>query len=304
MSGISCADKLAAAGVDVEVFDKGRALGGRLSTRFSDDLAFNHGAPDFEVNGHAFTSFIEQLVAHGSAARKNPKSAWFYGKPHMNCLLEPLAATIRVHQTVEITAVSRVRQYWSVASKNGQSFGPFDAVVACIPAPQARQLIQTIKTGWAKKLNAVRYDPCLTIMIAYGGELPGIQSASFEGHAALAQQIRQSPGNQRASTGHASWVVHAASNWSRDHLERGREDISQRLLNEFNSANRLTHLEPTFLRGHRWRYARVSRSLGLPYLWDAEVRIGLAGDWCIGANVEDAYNSGSNLAERMLETVI
>ena len=33
-----------------------------------------------------------------------------------------------------------------------------------------------------------------------------------------------------------------------------------------------------------------------PHLWDAKVRVGVAGDWCTGHRVEDAFLSGLSLA--------
>ena len=44
MAGLAAARTLAAAGHAVQVFDKGRGIGGRLSTRRTDYGAFDHGA--------------------------------------------------------------------------------------------------------------------------------------------------------------------------------------------------------------------------------------------------------------------
>jgi renalase len=37
-------------------------------------------------------------------------------------------------------------------------------------------------------------------------------------------------------------------------------------------------------------------------LWDAELSLGVCGDWCLGRRVEDAWQSGADLAARMLKT--
>jgi renalase len=36
--------------------------------------------------------------------------------------------------------------------------------------------------------------------------------------------------------------------------------------------------------------------VGTTHLWDAKARIGVAGDWCTGHRVEDAFLSGLSLA--------
>jgi len=50
ISGILCGKRLAEAGHSVLILDKGRNIGGRLSTRRTDGAVFHHGAsslPDF-----------------------------------------------------------------------------------------------------------------------------------------------------------------------------------------------------------------------------------------------------------------
>ena len=50
VSGLLCGKRLTEAGYSVLLIDKGRNVGGRLSTRRTDDAIFHHGArslPDF-----------------------------------------------------------------------------------------------------------------------------------------------------------------------------------------------------------------------------------------------------------------
>jgi renalase len=50
LSGLTCARQLATAGLFVNVFDKGRRPGGRMSTRGLDrDLSFDHGCQYFQL---------------------------------------------------------------------------------------------------------------------------------------------------------------------------------------------------------------------------------------------------------------
>ena len=51
---------------------------------------------------------------------------------------------------------------------------------------------------------------------------------------------------------------------------------------------------------HRWRYARVLEPLDEPCLIDSEQRIAGAGDWCIGARVEDAFSSALQLSQQLI----
>jgi hypothetical protein len=51
---------------------------------------------------------------------------------------------------------------------------------------------------------------------------------------------------------------------------------------------------------HRWRYARVTRGLATPCLWEREAGVGAAGDFGEVADVEGAWLSGVALAGRVL----
>ena len=57
---------------------------------------------------------------------------------------------------------------------------------------------------------------------------------------------------------------------------------------------------PTFLSAHRWVTAAPANPLKDTCLWDAEQKIGAAGDWCGGPRIEGAFLSGRALAQRMV----
>ena len=57
----------------------------------------------------------------------------------------------------------------------------------------------------------------------------------------------------------------------------------------------------THAAAHRWRYARVTQALGLPFLHNPEGTLYLGGDWCIGPRVEAAWTSGTAIAQAILD---
>ena len=56
--------------------------------------------------------------------------------------------------------------------------------------------------------------------------------------------------------------------------------------------------EPVHGGVHRWRYALVEKPLGESYIWDATLRLGACGDWCLGPRIEAAFNSGEAARKR------
>ncbi len=302
MSGMTCASTLSDSGGNVTVFDKGRAIGGRMATRHSGDWLFNHGAPSFHADKPAFRNFMDHLVAKGSARCINYDSGLYGGSPNMNELLKPLAATVDIRQSVEIAKAEKTQQGWQLASNRGEVFHGFDTLLICIPAPQAKSLVAAITEGWATPLESVRYDPCLTMLLGTAPGYPELGDRSFEGQQVLDKQISQAVENHDSTSTRQAWVVHAALEWSAQNINREREDIARDMLHEFAHANDLPIVEPAFLRGHRWRYARVSQPLGKPCLWDSDMRLGLAGDWCLGSDVEHAFTSGTTLAKCVMDS--
>ena len=301
VSGMSCAHRLKAEGIAVTIFDKGRALGGRLSTRQSEGWAFNHGAPYIHVESKAFDDFILQLATHGTARCVDAARRLYAGHPHMNELLTPLADDMVLHQSIEISRIEQSARGWHLRSKTEKEFEPFDAVLICIPAPQARRLIQSIAPDWAAQLDVVQYDPCLTMLLGLGEAYHGLYERRFENEPVVAEQIRQYGQEQTDKSAQEAWVVHATREWSANNIDLEREDIARIMFDQFLQANNLSAQEPVFLRGHRWRFARVAQAAGKPCFWDSQAKLGLAGDWCLGPNAEDAFTSGACLAERILQ---
>ncbi len=55
-----------------------------------------------------------------------------------------------------------------------------------------------------------------------------------------------------------------------------------------------------YAQAHRWRFAKVETALEKPCLFDPDLRLGAAGDWCLGPRIEAAHDSGLALANAIL----
>ncbi|MDC0887938.1 NAD(P)-binding protein [Porticoccus sp.] len=75
ISGLSCAKALEQAGYDVEVFDKGRNLSGRMATRRNDLSEFDHGAQYFTAKHPAFIQEVDRWIGADVAQVWSPKIA-------------------------------------------------------------------------------------------------------------------------------------------------------------------------------------------------------------------------------------
>ncbi|MFN3688972.1 hypothetical protein [Salinarimonas sp.] len=173
-------------------------------------------------------------------------------------------------------------------------------VLVTAPAPQTHALLAPLDTALGEAVAQAAYEPTIALMLRFA---PGSAAAPFDGaarfdHPAVAwiADDGAKPGREGAG---ARFVVHATSAYSRTHLERDPAEIAASLAAEAGRLLR-ARAEPLAAIGHRWRYARVSRAVGEPCLWDAAAGIGACGDWCLGPRIEAAYDSGRALAASLV----
>jgi len=308
MAGLACAAALHAAGLDVMVFDKGRRAGGRMATRRVDGMAFDHGASVVTAHTPAFSAALGGMAAARAAAlwpAAGPE-AWT-GVPGASALARHLEGLgVGSMNTARHAAyLDRGAQGWTVrhldaatarpglvTREGGELAGPFDAVLLALPAPQAAGLLRAVPHRYAADADRAGMSPRWTLMIGFAAasEMPNLLLPG----GALSVATRNSSHPGRAATPEC-WVAHAGPDWSRAHLEDDAAAVQAALVQDFAAATGISQ-EQSYAAVHRWRYALTESPLGVPALWDPDAGLGVCGDWCLGARVEDAFTSGRALA--------
>lgn len=324
VGGLACVEPLAAAGVGVTLFDKGRRLGGRCSTRrveraSGEPLRFDHGAQYFTARDDEFLARVEAWAHAGSAARWQPRLWALEGEggarlvddgverwvcvPTMSTIatllhdeLVALGAELDTHVDTRVTRLERVGERWLVIDERGGSHGLFDRVVLDMPPAQAAALLAEHAPKLEQRALACRMDPCWALMVEPREPFdPGFDAAFVSGSplAWLANEASK-PGREATPR----WVLHAEGGWSQANLERDAAEVGGELLREFA---RLVGRELTVASQsvHRWRYAKPE-PLPEPYLFDPECGLAACGDWLGGPRVEGAFRSGRSLGNTLL----
>ncbi len=298
MAGLACAEALRVAGLEVTLFDKGRAPGGRMSTRRvateAGEASFDHGAQYFTVRDPDFQARVARWQDAGFAApwAAAGADAWV-GTPGMNAPVKRMAASARVHWSAQIDGISREDDGWRIAGER------FDAAVVATPAEQAGPLLAPWEAGFAAKAAQTISAPCWTVMAAFAEPLPfTVDVLRAEGPIGWAARNSAKPGR----SGPESWVVQAGPDWSRMHLEETPAEIVGPLLAALAARAGTPLPAPLTASAHRWRYAK-SGSAGDGLLWSAALRLGACGDWLIGPRVEAAWVSGHRLAAALLTSM-
>ncbi|MFM2345877.1 MAG: hypothetical protein RL654_630 [Pseudomonadota bacterium] len=320
VSGALCAQALAQAGARVELFDKARGPGGRMATRRHGEgvqtLHFDHGATGFESHSLALQPWIRRGAQGGWLApwrAQRPDGVdpvrWV-AVPGMNEMVRQLIGDLPLQLGQPVSGLLRQPRTDETARRwllqRGEQPGlprSHDAVVLAMPPQQAAVLLEAHRPDWAEAARQVEMEPCWTLM-AETDELPAWPASLLRpAHGPIALLLRDDhkPGRQ-PRPGRARWVVQARPEWSHRHQDDRPEQIVARLLDALRAeVNPGGDLPVHVAMAHRWLYSRPCPLLraGPSCWWDAELGLGVCGDFLGGGTVELAALSGLDLAERI-----
>lgn len=308
MAGISSAQTLRQHDLDVTLFEKSRGVGGRLATRRNEaGESFDHGAQYMTTRSSEFISFVSALQNDGAAARWQPHLVdaaaahhpWFVGTPGMNALLKPLAQNLDVRTRVTITGLQRHRLGWQLLTADGTLPDTYEVVISTAPSVQTRALF-AFDAAMQKLLDTVIMAPCWTLMITFAMPLDVAFDAHRFENGAVSWMARQASRPGRIDARH-SWVVHASADWSAEHLELTPAQAAASMQQELSGAISQSLPDVSYAQAHRWRYAMTTQALGQPFLATDDHSLFAGGDWCLGASVECAYQSGNAIADAALK---
>ena len=302
IAGLTAARTLQGAGHAVRVVEKSRGLGGRIATRRGPHGAFDHGAQYASVRDADFAAYCAEAAGADACADwrfGDDDARRVVGLPGMSGLVKPLAEGIDVERERRVTRIVRDGEAFHLEMEGGAMLGPFSHVISAVPAPQAVPLLAEHGAPF-DALKGVDIAPCWTLMLAFAAApaLPPVKR--FDGTGTLGWIARDSakPGRDDGSE---RWVVHAAPDWSRAHLEDAADAVRGALLTALGDEAGAALPEVTHAATHRWRYAQVMEPLGQPFLLAPDGRLGACGDACLGGRVEAAYLSGLRLGRTMAE---
>jgi predicted NAD/FAD-dependent oxidoreductase len=314
IAGLSAAGALVKAGQTVHVFEKSKGPGGRMASKRSEAGPLDMGAQYFTARDRRFVAQLQQWQAQGRVAEWAPllynaqggrmspspdeQTRWV-GAPRMSALTRAMVQDLPAIYDCRVTEVFRGKDYWHLLDAEGASHGPFSHVVCAVPAPQATALLAA-----APKLAAVaagvKMEPVWAVALGFEKPLQTNLQGCF---------VRDSPLDwlacDRSKPGRKSpldtWVLHATSEWSRQHIDLSHDAVVEALYGAFAELINCAVPAPSFSLAHRWLYARPGTHHEWGALADADLGLYACGDWCLSGRVEGAWLSGQDAARRLLE---
>jgi len=306
MAGLTAARILEAAGAIVTVFDKSKGTGGRLSSRSFEGGWIDHGAPYFSSEQPGFSEFLRDHLPAENLQPWQPhvmgtlgadEQLHSIGVPRNSAITRGLLGDLRFQPSTRIARLAASAEGWQLFNDGESLLGCWPQVVIAVPAPQALALLRD-QPPLAEAISTVTMEPCWVTAVRSKTSLTGQADVSVYQDSVVRRIVHNSAKPGRLNTN--VYLVQATKSWSLSHLEETAENVGNQLQKRFDQ---LVSSEGTseILFSHRWRYAFTESALGRPCLWDAELSLGVCGDWCLGRRVEDAWQSGADLAVRMLK---
>lgn len=318
MTGASAAAWLAAAGAEVEVFDKGRAIGGRMSSKRLDNAYYlDMGAqyftardPEFlavvahwqrtsTVQPWHFTPYVYNEKLHLSADEEQR----FVGVPSMQQPVKQLLADISVTPSCRISQLFQDQQgFWHLRAEDGREFSGFSHVLITVPPAQASILVQEFP-ALLQQVPETILQPCWAVVLTLNSDEPQDVASSHPAKGIFVQtgpvrwacQLQDKPGRHA----HPRWLVHFSAEFSNAHLTTSAADVAS--IAKAELARILDcPVEISDSLCHRWLYATVDAKQSTPgILHCPQWPIWLAGDWCFGGRIENAWLAGRQAAQQI-----
>ncbi|TNE46331.1 MAG: FAD-dependent oxidoreductase [Deltaproteobacteria bacterium] len=316
LSGLTAARTLQQRGRKVLVVDKGRGVGGRMSTRRIDletpwppEVWLDHGAQYFTVRTPEFQALVDEALAAGAVnvwthhvpcepeeAKSSEGHPRYVGSQGMNSLPGFLAQELDVDVKTRIHRLSWSDNAWTLFSEDGRSWQS-RSVVLTPPLPQTLTLLEDnnipVPEDTRSALEALTYAPCLAVLAVLSGP-----SAVPEPGGLL---LKEGPiswicdNHQKGISPHPTVTIHASPSFSEAHLEDDKEATQQALLDAAAPWLGSTVVTSQY---HRWRYSLPLNHHTEPCVTlDEPGPVVLAGDVYGGPRVEGAALSGLAAAD-------
>lgn len=293
MTGLSAALILIQQGHDVIVLDKGRGVGGRMSTRTIEQAKADHGAQYFSVKSPEFKALIEELVSNNVAKEwqlEQRGNVRYIGTKGMNFIPKKLAENLNVKIKEKVVAITGN----TLKTESGNSYD-FDYLIITIPIPQVIELLQNSKIIPSENdravFNSIEYDPCIAV-IAVLKQPTGIPGG---GIILENQPVAWIADNfQKGISPLPTVTLHASATYSKKRLEDDLQEVCQEMLASVSQYIPSENIVSSQV--HRWRHSLARKRYESAFYQLENRPIYLAGDGFGIGNVEGAFLSGYEAA--------
>jgi predicted NAD/FAD-dependent oxidoreductase len=301
LAGLSCAQTLRAQGIDVRVYERGGAVGGRCATQLWQGHLVDSGVQYFTAQSgefkkelltrlRQFRPIVSPIMDQRKNVVPNAYGPRFYVLQGNNYFAHVLSQGLEVQLNCTVEAI----EFRPGGIKcQGEMFR---AVVAAAPGPLMAPIL-------GLKESPCEYEACLVALLEYAGSEVGTSRAAYARLVVDEDGPIQSSYCENNKVGRivgnkTVFVVEASPNYSREFADAPSELYLAGLVKRHEQLWEIPPGKLTAAYGHSWKYARPRpgprRTVDLP------VGAFLAGDTRVEATVEGVWADGQKAAQEVL----
>lgn len=184
IAGLLAARRLVDAGRSVVLLEKSRGVGGRMATRRSGNLTFDHGAQYFTARDANFERLVDGWERAGlvrrwargfnlmEGGRKSDADSRWCGVGGMTSVAKHLAEDLDVRLRHPVHSIRADGKCWELVAGADQALRARSLLLTS-PVPQSLRLLDAGRTCLAPEvrsaLDRIHYAPCLALLIEVAG---------------------------------------------------------------------------------------------------------------------------------------
>ncbi|MEM7800178.1 MAG: FAD-dependent oxidoreductase [Chloroflexota bacterium] len=315
ISGLLAGTVLKEKGHMVTILDKGRGVGGRMATRRmasvdEKEARADHGAQFFTVRDPQFAAWVDQWIAVGAVKEwcrgftNQDGHPRYRGNRGMTDVAKHLAAGLDVKTKTRVTKIYQRNGLWAAETGDEQLFQA-EKLILTSPVPQTLVLLTdggtVLPTDADAALREITYDPTFAVLARLSGPSQLKTPGGIQVRGEIIDWI--SDNQIKGISAVTTVTIHATPAYTRQHLERDRDEVALALIEEADRAGYFEKSLVEEVQVQRWMYAQPATFYGERCL-KTDVNglpIVFAGDAFLHARVEGAALSGLDAADRILD---
>ena len=314
LAGITFASKVKGK-FNVEVFEKSRGVGGRMSTRRENQFTFDHGAQFFKIKTNDFWDFFSELLEKKIIQPWNFKLAYFDGRhlkkikvikntdnffvgvPNMDSTLKHLSKKCNVILNSKIERTIQKNGKWNLYDQNKKFYGPYDWVILSLPAQQSLELL-TKKSSFCPLIEKIKMKGCFSLMVGINKPLHLDYDAAIIQNQEIAWLALNH--SKPCRMNNHCLLVNSSYEYADQNMNSSKDKVLKHLLNVSSNLINYELRHSTLTKIHQWKYVEAECSPIENYFIDHNEKVAVCGDWFIDSRVEGAFLSANELSKEFI----